>query len=50
LSHSTNLFYVLGIFDVQSCKLLAWSDFLLSASQVARVTGMSHQCPAFMMF
>jgi hypothetical protein len=43
--------FVLGIFEIGSLKLfdLGWirtTIFMISASWVARITGVSHRCPA----
>jgi hypothetical protein len=41
-------------FEIRSCKLcLGWlqiSILLISASWVARITGMSHRCPVFLSY
>jgi hypothetical protein len=50
LSHSTSPFFVCdGFFEIGSCELFAWwwlqtVILVISASQVARITGMSPQC------
>jgi hypothetical protein len=48
LSHSTSSVFVLGISKVSFCELLVWGwlgtlIFLISASKVARIIGVSHQ-------
>jgi hypothetical protein len=55
LSHSTSSFFVMGFFEIRSNILFAWgwlqtSVLLISASWVARIIGMSHQCPADFIF
>jgi hypothetical protein len=51
LSHSASPFFVLGIFwdrvSWTTCQSWLWTAILLiSASLVARITDVSHQCPA----
>jgi hypothetical protein len=41
---------VLGIFEIESHKLFAWVGLLISVSQIARLTGISHQCLDFSIF
>jgi hypothetical protein len=36
-----------GYFGGRSCELFGWPGLLISASRVARITDMSHQCPDF---
>jgi hypothetical protein len=50
-SHSTSPFFVMGIFEIGSCELFAqgWLPTVIlqmSASWVARITGVSYQHPA----
>jgi hypothetical protein len=51
LEHSASHFWGMRFFEMGSWELFAWGWFqtkilLISASQVARITGMSHQHPA----
>jgi hypothetical protein len=50
LSHSARPFsFVLGIFEIGSCRLFAWLwtvILMISAYWVARIIGVSHWCPA----
>jgi hypothetical protein len=51
LSHSTSPIFVKGFFEIESCRTICpgWLQtgiLLISASWVARITGVSHQRPA----
>jgi hypothetical protein len=52
LSHTSNFHFALVILEMGSHELfvLAGVELLISASQVARITDMNHQCPAHQPF
>jgi hypothetical protein len=39
-------YYCEGFFEIGSCELFAWVGFEPQSFRVARITGLSHWCPA----